>query len=128
VKSRSWYRIALAMPTGAPQLVLASGEHAGEALASATKELAGSWAIAFDLATTEEIPLGESVGKGHVVRIGDAPAGLATFRFPIGVLPAVSGGVTSIASGWIERRDPQLLVIEAQTEADHLIDLYLGLI
>ncbi|HET9992361.1 MAG TPA: hypothetical protein VFQ65_27705, partial [Kofleriaceae bacterium] len=80
MKARSSYRVALAVPqqpdgASAPQLVLASGEHAGQAIAEATKELPGSWPIAFDPATAEEIPLGESVGKGHVVRLGDAPAG-----------------------------------------------------
>ncbi|MEP6863957.1 MAG: hypothetical protein ABJE66_25240 [Deltaproteobacteria bacterium] len=128
MKSRSWYRVALATTAGEPQLVLASGEHVGQAVAEAAKELAGSWAIAVDLATTEEIPLGESVGKGHVVRLGDAPAGLDRFKFPTGALPAVTGGVTGMREGWLERRDPHLFVVEAQVEADHIVDLYLGLI
>ncbi len=128
MKSRLWYRIALATPTAAPQLVLASGEHAGIAIAEAEREVAGSWAIAFDVATTEEIPLGESVGKGHVVKIGAAPLELSTFKFPPGCLPAVTGGVHAIVRGWIKRSDPELLVVEAQTEADRLVDLYLGLI
>jgi hypothetical protein len=128
VKARSWYRVALATDSGEPQLVLASGEHVGQAIAEATKQLAGSWPIAVDPATAEEIPLGESVGKGHVVRLGDAPAGLDRFRFPFGVLPAVTGGVTGMIEGWIERPDPHLFVVEAQAEAEHLVDLYLGLI
>ena len=128
MKARSWYRVALATPTGAPQLVLANGEHAGQAIAEAQKELAGSWAIAFDVATAEEIPLGESVGKGHVVRLGEAPATLSTFQFPVGVLPAVTGAATGFLRGWIERSDPQLYVVEAQTERDHLVDLYLGIV
>ncbi|MEO8548840.1 MAG: hypothetical protein ABI678_02660 [Kofleriaceae bacterium] len=128
MKARSWFRVALATPTGAPQLVLANGEHAGQAIAEAEKELAGSWAIAFDVATADEIPLGEAVGKGHVVRLGDAPAQLPTFRFPTGVLPAVTGGATGFVRGWVERRDPSLYVVESQTEAAHLVDLYLGIV
>jgi hypothetical protein len=128
VKSRLWYRIALATKTGGPQLVLASGEHPGAAIAAAEREVEGSWAIAFDAATTEEIPLGEAVGKGQVVKLGPAPIELSTFRFPPGALPAVTGGVHTMVRGWIKRAEPTLLVIEAQTEADRLIDLYLGLI
>jgi hypothetical protein len=128
VKARSWYRVALATPAGAPQLVLSSGEHMGQAIAEAQKELATSWAIAVDPATAEEIPLGESVGKGHVVRLGGAPAGLSTFEWPVGALPSVSGGVAEVAEGWVEHADPHLFVIEAQSTRDHLVDLYLGLI
>jgi hypothetical protein len=128
VKSRLWYRIALATKAGAPQLVLASGDHPGAAIAEAEHEVPGSWAIAFDVATAEEIPLGESVGKGHVVRIGPAPAGLSTFAFPPGALPAVAGGVHTMVRGWVKRSAAELLVLEAQTDADHLVDLYLGMI
>ncbi|MEO6774687.1 MAG: hypothetical protein ABI467_17060 [Kofleriaceae bacterium] len=128
MKPRSSYRVALATSAGTPQLVLASGEHVGQAIAEATKQLAGSWAIAVDPATADEIPLGESVGKGHVVRLGDAPAELDRFRFPPGVLPAVSRGVTGMIEGWIERPDPRLFVIEAQVTAERLVDLYLGLV
>jgi hypothetical protein len=125
--TRSWFRVGLATPSGAPQLVLASGEHMGQAIAEAESELAGSWAIAVDHATADQIPLGESVGKGHVVRLGDA-IGLDTFEWPVGVLPSVTGGVTGAKRGWIERADAALLVIEAQTDADHVVDLFLGML
>jgi len=128
VKSRLWYRIALATTAGAPQLVLASGDHPGIAIAEAEREVAGSWAIAFDVATAEEIPLGESVGKGHVVKIGPASTELSTFKFPPGALPSVSGGVRTMVRGWTKRSDQSILVLEAQTDAEHLIDLYLGLV
>jgi len=128
VKARSWYRVALATKAGPVQMVLASGEHMGQAIAEAVKQLPESWAIAVDVATAEEIPLGESVGKGHVVRLGDAQAPLDQFKFPPGVLPAVQGGVTGMQVGWIERADPRLFVVEAQVEADQLVDLYLGLV
>ena len=128
MKSRLWYRIALATKVGAPQLVLASGDHPGIAIDEAEHHVAGSWAIAFDVATAEEIPLGESVGKGHVVKLGPAPPGLSTFAFPPGALPAITGGVPTMVRGWIKRTALELLVLEAQTDADHLIDLYLGMI
>jgi hypothetical protein len=127
VKSRSWYRVAVATKTGAPQLLLASGEHMGQAIAEAAKEISG-WPIAVDPGTAEEIPLGESVGKGHVVKLGEAPATLSTFHWPAGALPATAGGTTGVVRGWIERTAEGLSVIEAQTDHDHLIDLYLGLI
>src|SRR5262245_41029693 len=62
--TRTWYRVALARP-GAPQLVAASGEHMGHAIAEAVDHLTGSWPIAVEHATGADIPLGESVGKGH---------------------------------------------------------------
>ena len=128
MKSRLWYRIALATNAGAPQLALASGDHPGVAIAEAERVIAGSWAIAFDVATAEEIPLGEAVGKGHVVKLGPAPIELSTFKFPPGALPAVSGGVHTMACGWTKRSEPGILVLEAQTDADHLVDLYLGIV
>ena len=127
MKSRSWYRVAIATKTGAPQLLLAGGEHMGQAIADAAKELSG-WPIAVDPATAEEIPLGESVGKGQFVKLGDAPATLSTFAWPAGALPRTAGGTTNIQRGWIERTGQDLCVLEAQTEHDHLVDLYLGLI
>jgi hypothetical protein len=99
----------------------------GQAVEIAAKELAG-WPIAVDPGTAEEIPLGESVGKNHVVRLGDAPATLSTFKWPAGALPATAGFTTGVVKGWTERLGQGLSVIEAQTEHDQLVDLYLGLI
>jgi hypothetical protein len=126
--TRSWYRVALATPGEVRRLVLASGEHMGQAIAEAQREVAGSWPIAVDAATGDEIPLGESVGKGHVVRLGEAPEALATFRWPVGVLPALAGGVVDVQRGWTERADAELFVVEVQTDNDHLTDLFLGII
>lgn len=126
---RTWYRIALA-GKGDPQLVASSGEHMGQAIAEAQEHVAGSWPIAVEHAAAEQIPLGESVGKGHVLPLGAAPAEAATFRWPVGVLPSLSA-VTAFSGarrGWVERPDPSLLVIEAQTDEEHLTDLFLGLI
>jgi hypothetical protein len=127
--TRTWYRVALARP-GAPQLVAASGEHMGQAIVEAQEHVSGSWPIAVDNASAEQIPLGESVGKGHVLNIGEAPLALSTFRWPVGVLPslAATGAYAGAARGWVKHDDDKLLVIEAQTDAEHLTDLFLGLL
>lgn len=129
VTTRTWYRVALARP-GAPQLVAASGEHMGQAIAEAQEHVAGSWPIGVEHAAGEQIPLGESVGKGHVLMLGEAPPELPTFRWPVGVLPALSGAGTFAGAtpGWVKRSDDKLLVIEAQTDSERLTDLFLGLI
>ena len=126
---RIWYRVALAQ-SGAAKLVAASGEHMGQAIAEAQDHVTGSWPIAVEHAAAEQIPLGESVGKGHVLMLGDAPANLPTFQWPVGVLPSLSGAdaFAGAAPGWLVRPDDSLLVIEAQTDAEHLTDLFLGLI
>ena len=125
---RSWYRVAVATP-GTPRLVAASGEHVGQALDVAGRHVPGGFPIAIEAATGGDIPLGESVGKGHAVSIGDAPP-LPVFRWPHGVLPTLAGApaLAGARRGWVIRPDPRLLVIEAQTDAEHLTDLFLGLI
>jgi hypothetical protein len=128
--SRTWYRVALARPS-APQLVAASGEHMGQAIAEAQEHVAGSWPIAVEHAAGEQIPLGESVGKGHVLMLGEAPLDVPTFRWPVGVLPSLAGAAAhaGAAPGWLVREDDgKLLVIEAQTDAERITDLFLGLI
>jgi hypothetical protein len=126
-ETRTWYRIALARPGGAPRLVAAAGEHMGQAIAAAEHEVAGSFAIGIEHAVGGEIPLGESVGKGHVVLLGDAPA-LPGFQWPRGIVPALTGQIPGAAPGWLIRPDDNLLVMEAQTDAEHLVDLFLGVI
>jgi hypothetical protein len=126
---RTWYHVALARPADAPVLVAASGEHMGQAIAEAQAQVAGSWPIAVEHASEDKIPLGESVGKGHVVMLGDAAPETPTFRWPVGVLPSVAGAkaVVGAGPGWTVR--PQkLLVIEAQTDAENLTDLFMGMI
>jgi hypothetical protein len=135
--TRTWYRIAVARPGGAPAIVAAAGEHMGVAVAVAARHAPGSFAIAAEVASDSQIPLGESLGKSTVVELGAAP-GLPVFRWPVGVLPTLSGATAASAArrGWIVRSrpgadpaaDPGLLVIEAQTTADHLTDLFLGMI
>ena len=127
---RTWYHVALAREGAAPVLVAASGEHMGQAVAEAQAHMAGSWPIAVEHASDDKIPLGESVGKGHVVNLGDAPADLSTFRWPVGVLPALPGAKAhaGAARGWIERPSDRLLVIEAQVEAPNLGELFMSMI
>ena len=128
-ETRTWYRIALATKSGPPELALASGEHMGQAIAEAQEHFPGSFPIAVEHASAEQIPLGESVGKGHVIKLGPVPE-VPVFQWPVGVLPSLPGAASFAGArrGWVEHPDDKLLVIEAQTEAEHLTDLFLGLI
>jgi len=130
--TRSWYRIALARPGGPPSVVAAAGEHLGAAVAAAERHAPGAFAIAADLAPDSDIPLGESLGKSPVVELAavDGLADAPVFRWPIGVLPQLSRATAArgVRRGFIERPHPASLVLEAQTDADHLIDLFMGLI
>jgi hypothetical protein len=124
---RSWYRIAFA--DGDKQaLVAAAGAHLGEAIAAASKRAAGH-PIAIDNAPEPDIPLGDSVGKDHVVQLGDAHEA-STFAWPIGVLPRLgrTEAVAAAARGFAVVPQRDLFVIEAQTDANHVIDLFLGMI
>jgi hypothetical protein len=128
--TRTWYRVALARAGGSPQLVAASGEHMGQAIAEARDHVAGSWPVAVEHAEAKDIPLGESVGKGHVLMLGDA-AETSAFQWPTGVLPSLAApasAYTGACAGWSKHSDPRLLVIEAQTTDDKLTDLFLGLL
>ena len=129
--SRTWYRVALAREGHEPVVVAASGEHMGVAVETARATLAGSWAVAADVAAaTDIVPLGESVGKGAVVQLGPAPAETPRFRFPAGVLPRLgaTAALARLGRGFARRADPELLVLEAQTDAANLVDLFLGMI
>ena len=128
-ETRTWYRIALATPSGASELVLASGEHMGQAIAEAQDHVRDSFPIAVEHASAEQIPLGESLGKGHVIKLG-AAADVPDFRWPVGVLPSLPNAASFAGArrGWVEHADDKVLVIEAQTDADHLTDLFLGII
>ena len=129
--TRTWYRVALAR-TGAPaQLVAASGEHMGQAIAEAREHVVGSWPVAVEHAEGKDIPLGESVGKGHVLMLGDAAADMPAFKWPTGVVPSLAApptAYTGAAAGWTKHPESKLLVIEAQTTDDKLTDLFLGLL
>ncbi len=110
-------------------LVAAIGEHLGVAIAAAEAHTK-SYAIAAEVATGEVVPLGESVGKAEVVVLGDDPDATPEFRWPAGALPRLgtAGQLAGARRGYRTHPDPKLLVIEAQTDAEHLVDLYLGLI
>ena len=100
----------------------------GQAISEAQAHVAGSWPVAVDHAPDDAIPLGESVGKGHVVDVGAAAAETATFRWPTGVLPSLAGAkqLTAAGPGWTVR--PQkLLVLEAQVPADQVGEAFLSL-
>lgn len=129
---RTWYRIVLAHEGKPPQQVVASGEHMGQAIAEAQAHVPGSWPIAVEHASTQHIPLGESVGKGQVIEL-PATAELATastFRWPVGVLPAVPAMASfeGARAGWTQHSDSKLFVIEAQVASEELTDLFLGII
>src|SRR5690242_5021400 len=103
----------------------------GQAVAEARAHVQGSWAIAVDNASGQDIPLGESVGKGHVLMLrGDEAIQIPLFRWPTGVLPALPAASSFVGAGpgWVVRRDPKLFVIEAQTDDENVTDLFLGLI
>jgi hypothetical protein len=126
--NRTWYRIALAPPDGKPPvLVAAEGEHAGVAIAAAEQHVKGSYAIAVERASDDHIPLGESVGKQTVVSLPDDISTTPTFHWPRGVLPQL-GEHANVRRGFTVHADPALLVVEAQTEAPHIQDLFLGVL
>jgi hypothetical protein len=127
--TRIWYRVAVVRPGGVPAVSAAAGERMGVAVAVAERHAPGSFAIAAEIADESQIPLGESLGKSMVVELGAAPD-LPVFRWPAGVLPKLSAAAAAHGArrGWIRRPDPELQVIEAQTTADHLVDLFLGMI
>lgn len=120
----TWYRVAIARPGRPALIVAADGEHLGEAVGAAEAH-GKSYAIAADLAP--EAPLGESLRKPRVVELGEDTHGTHDFRWPIGVLPQLGHGVTG-RRGWVEHADPKLLVLEAQTDREHLVDLFLGIV
>lgn len=132
--SRSWYRVALARAGRPVEVVAASGEHVGQAIAEARDHVDGSWPVAVATASGQDIPLGESVGKGHVLVLPGAPD-VPVFGWPSGVLPSLPSSpeagqatLAGAASGWIVRPDPTLLVVEAQADRERLADLFLGLV
>lgn len=125
--TRMWYRIALARPGGTTALYAAEGEHLGVAVAAAERHVKGSYAIAAEVATGDQIPLGESVGREHVVAIPGEPPAVTAFRWPTGVLPQLGHDVAA-RRGYTIHPDPALLVIEAQTDGEHLTDLFLGML
>lgn len=125
--TRTWYRIAIAPPTGAPLLVAAQGEHLGVALAAAQHHIDRSRAIACELAA--DGPLGDSVGRNQVIELGPAED-VAGFAWPAGVLPQL-GETEKLAGarrGWVHHTGSKLYVLEAQTEADQIVDLFLGVV
>jgi hypothetical protein len=137
--NRAWYRIALAHPGGPPMIVVAPGEHLGEALATAASRVKGAWPVAVAPAHADEVPLGEAVrerstaiGKGVVVDAAAAielPPELAPW--PSGVIPSLSvpaHRLAAIRPGWIRHADDALVIIEAQVAGDAVGEAFLGLV
>jgi hypothetical protein len=122
---RTWYRIALARPGDESLLVAAEGEHLGAAIAAAEQHVKGAYACAVERAADDAIPLGESVGKQGVVALPDEVS-VPAFRWPRGVLPQL-GHVADVRKGFKVHAD-KLLVVEAQTDREHVQDLFLGVL
>jgi hypothetical protein len=124
---QTWYRIAVARPNAPAQIIAAEGTHLGEAVAAAEAQ-GRSYAIAADVAA--EAPLGQSLRRATPVVLGEDSDGTPDFRWPQGVLPQLgkAAAVAGAQRGWVERPDTKLLVLEAQTDGDHLVDLFLGVI
>lgn len=101
----------------------------GIAVAAAERHAPGSFAIAAELAPDSDIPLGESLGRSSIVEIG-AASEVPVFHWPVGVLPQLSraAAASGVRRGWVVRPGRGLWVVEAQTDADHLTDLFLGMI
>ncbi len=130
--TRLWYRIAVARADGARTLVAAEGEHLGEAIAAAERVRKGARALAAEVCSEADIPLGESVGKERVVELGPLAASAAAppQSWPTGVLPSLArGGDVVLQRGFaLHPLGEHGFVIEAQTDATGLVDLFLGLV
>lgn len=128
--TKLWYRIALVRPDGSRVLVAAEGEHLGDAIAAAEKQTKGSRALAVDVLADAEIPLGESVGKERVVALGPLTAEAPALRWPTGVLPKLAASLPGPRRVFARYPGPgdTGVVLEAETDAEHLVDLFLGLV
>ena len=128
-ENRTWYRIALAKPNEPTTLVAAHGEHLGVAIAAAEHHRKGAFAVGAALADGRTTPLGESVGKDHVVALGEAPE-VPAFHWPPGIVPELEHAhqLAGIRRGFTVHPDPELLVIETVADAESLTDLFLGLV
>jgi hypothetical protein len=128
--TRSWYRIAMAGDSPAPRIVVASGTHLGEAIANAVRHVGrGAWAVAAASADAGEVPLGESVGKHHVVDHGPAPDLPTGLRWALGVVPSLGDAerAATLREGWA-RRPGELGVLEALVGGDRLDEVFLDLV
>ncbi|MFN0248977.1 MAG: hypothetical protein ACKV2T_18980 [Kofleriaceae bacterium] len=129
-ETRTWYRLAVARTGKGASLVAAEGEHLGVAIAAAQKYIGdGSYVIACDVARGDDVPLGQSVGKQRVVEQG-AATDVDVMRWPAGVLPQL-GRTMQLADakrGFTRVPHESLFVMEAQTNHEHVVDLFLGMI
>jgi hypothetical protein len=131
--TRCWYRIAIAVPGDRIELVAAPGDHLGAAIALAERHVPGAVAVAAEIAASEWVPLGESVGKSAAMRLGTDLGDrevIPELRWPRGVIPQLGSTelLRGARRGYVVHASPERLVIEAQTDAVQLTDLFLGLI
>lgn len=128
--TKTWYRIAVGR-TGQPAMLLAAqGEHLGIALAAAAHHAgSGARVLAVEVAPGKEVPLGESVGRHHVVELGTSDE-VAGFAWPPGVLPQLghTQPLAAARAGFAEHADPKRFIVEAQVEGAELVDTFLGMI
>lgn len=128
--TKTWYRIAVGRAGKQVVLLAAQGEHLGVALAAAERHAgSGSRALAVEVAPGNEVPLGESVGKHHVVELGTSDEAFG-FAWPAGVIPQLgqTQPLAAARAGFAEHPDPKLYIVEAQTTGDALVDCFLGMI
>lgn len=124
---RSWLKIALAKSAGEGTLVAAAGEHLGEAIAAAEAHVPGSFAVGVEPATTDSIPLGESVGKKPLVELASfEPVG--RFAWPVGIVPQLFQQVAGATPSYTIHKDPAHSVFEALVARDDLAETFMGLV
>jgi hypothetical protein len=128
--NKTWYRIAVARAGQPAVLLAAQGEHLGVALAAAEHHVgSGARALAVEVAPGNEVPLGESVGKHHMIELG-ASTEVFGFPWPPGVIPQLgrTQPLAAARAGFAEHPDPKLFILEAQVAGDTLVDTFLGMI
>lgn len=128
LETKTWYRIAVGREGQPAVLLAAQGEHLGVALAAAEHHVgSGARALAVEVAPGNEVPLGESVGKHHVVELGASDETFG-FAWPPGVLPQLGHTIAAARAGFVEHPDPKLFILEAQVAGDTVVDTFLGMI
>jgi hypothetical protein len=126
--SERWYRVAVT-DGRTVTLAAAEGAHAGAAIAAVVARVGRGgrvWPVA--AAVADEVPLGESIGRGVVV-LPAPPPGLAGFEFPLGVVPALGErGRAAIAPGYARTTEGDGHVVEAVAAGDEARETFLDVI
>jgi hypothetical protein len=126
--SRSWYRIAL-LDGQAAVTVAAPGEHLGAAVDTARSRFRQAWPMLVASLGENQVPLGDSVGKG-VVRIADSPTWLPPMKCPPGVVLSARAqdSPTLPTPGYTVHTGDTTTVVEAQLAGDDAADCFLAMI